>query len=143
MFGLIGWANGHGNQAPKPAESAQFKPGQVWKYKTRANEELSRVMIGKVEHDDHIGKIVHVKIIGLKLKNKRATDGFSEVLGHAPISEKALADSVTELTAEAAELKDFQRGYETWLASFKSGHAGVFTISLAEIAKFMEKALDR
>ena len=135
--------NAHGNQAPKAAQSAQFKSGQVWKYNTRANEKMSRVLIGKIERDDHIGIIVHVKVIGLKMRNKRADDGFSEVIGHAPVSEAALSGSVTELTDATADLDDFQRGYETWLRAFKAGQAGVFTISLSEIAKFMEKALNR
>ena len=140
---MVAIANAHGNQAPKPAESEQFKPGQVWKYKTRATEQMSRVMIGKIERDDHIGKIVHVKIVGLKLRNKRASDGYSEVIGHAPMTEAALAGSVTELTDETAQLDDFSGGYETWLAAFKAGQAGVFTVSLSDLAKFMEKSLSR
>ena len=64
-------------------------------------------------------------------------------MNHAPVSEAAFAASVTELTDEVADLDGFSEGYETWLASFQDDDAGVFTITLAEIAEMMEGALNQ
>ncbi len=123
--------------------SERFASGQVWLYKTRPTEEASRVIIGKIEMTPKVGTIVHVKLIGLRLKNSSALGGFSTVLTHAPVSEAALSASVTELSNEVFDLDGFSEGYNTWLSSFRTGDAGVFTISLSEIAEAMEQALNQ
>ena len=128
---------------PEPATSSQFEPGQVWRYKTRPGEEGSRVIVGKIEHAPKLGTIVHVKLTGLRLKNPSAPAGISEVMSHAPVSEPQLSASVTELTDGDGDLEGFSDGYATWLSSYRSGEAGVFTISLAEIAEYMERALSQ
>ncbi len=128
---------------PEPMRSKQFASGQVWLYKTRPTEEASRVIIGKIEKTPKVGTIVHVKLTGLRLKNSSALGGFSTVLTHAPVSEAALSASVTELTDEVSDLDGFSEGYNTWLSSFRAGDAGVFTITLSEIAEAMEQALNQ
>jgi len=128
---------------PKPAVSDQFAPGQVWRYKTRPGEEGSRVVIGKIENAPKIGMIVHVKLVSLSLKNPTAPGGVVSVMSHAPVSEAQVSASVTELTDEVGDLDGFADGYNTWLSAFRAGDAGVFTITLSEIAEYMEQALNR
>lgn len=128
---------------PVPTSSEQFARGQVWRYKTRPAEEASRVIIGKVEKIPQVGTIVHVKLMGLRLKNRSAPDGYSSIMAHAPVSEAALSASVTELANEVSDLDGFSEGYNTWLSAFRSGEAGVFTITLSEIAGAMEQTLNQ
>lgn len=128
---------------PEPATSSQFEPGQVWRYQTRPGEEGSRVIIGKIERAPELGTIVHVKLVGLRLRNPAAPGGFSGVLAHAPVSEVQVSASVAELTDEPADLEGFSEGYQTWLSAYRAGDAGIFTISLAEIAEVTEQALSR
>lgn len=125
---------------PEPAVSSQFSPGQVWRYKTRPGEESSRVVIGKVERAPNLGTIVHVKLIGLSIEGP---GGVASVMSHAPVSEAQVSASVTELTSEVADLEGFAEGYGTWLSAFRAGKAGVFTRTLAEIAEYMERALNQ
>lgn len=127
---------------PEPASSEQFAPGQVWRYKTRPGEESSRAIIGKIEKSP-IGTIVHVKLTGLRLKNPFAPGGLITVLPHAPVSEVALSASVTELTNEASDLDGFSEGYNIWLSAFRTGKAGVFTLTLSEIAGVIEQSFNQ
>jgi hypothetical protein len=123
-----------GKRPPAP-EPSRFAAGQKWAYQTRPGEEGSFVVVLKVERDDK-DAIVHIAIEALKLKNPRAGK-VSERIGHSPISEKALAASVTKRLAENVPLPDFEEGYASW----KAAHGGVFTIPIAEIVATIEKSL--
>ena len=46
------------------ASSPQFRVGQVWRYQTRPGEGASRVIIGRIERIEGIGKVVHVEAHG-------------------------------------------------------------------------------
>lgn len=128
---------------PETGSDETFTPGQVWRYRTRPAEDASRVMIGKIEERAGAGAIVHVKLVGLAIKNTSAPGGVSSVMTHAPISEAAFAASITELTGDAADLDGFEDGYGTWLSAFEAGDAGIFTITLAEIVDVMEQAFNQ
>jgi hypothetical protein len=124
--------------APTAATAADYAEGQVWKYKTRAGEEASRVVILKIDEVEGLGRIYSVSIIGLKLAAPRNESGFQEQLPHAPVSEKTLNESVTELVGEAAASPEFYRGYDIWKEAFDRGAAGVYTVTLSEIVDFIE-----
>ncbi|MDJ0975485.1 MAG: hypothetical protein QNJ98_13555 [Planctomycetota bacterium] len=124
-----------------PAKSDRFKPGQVWRYKTRAVEPNARVIIGRVEERPKDGTIIHVKFVGVQVKNNHAPNGVSTELAHAPVALAQVEASVTELTDEAPDLSGFEEGYRTWLAAYKSGEGGVFTVPLSEISEYIEQTL--
>ncbi len=142
-MGLLSFLFGCDRQAPPPppTQSDNFKPGQVWKYRTRPGEEGSRLIVGKVEQLGTLGAVVHIKLTGLSIKSPHAPQGITTVMGHAPVTEAKLSESVTTLLSESGDLNGFQEGYDTWLVSYKAGKAGVFTIAVAEIVDCMEKAL--
>ncbi|NKB59718.1 MAG: hypothetical protein GKS00_25655 [Alphaproteobacteria bacterium] len=127
---------------PEPTTSERFKVGQVWTYKTRTVETGSRVIIGKIEKIPQIGTVVHVKLVGLHLKNPLADGGYGSVIQHLPVSEAALLDSVVARTSDVADLTGFSDGYETWLSAYRNEGAGVFTGPLAEIADMMEQVIN-
>ena len=47
----------------------KYKEGQVWSYKTRENESNSKIYIVKIEYNKTIGKIYHIYIDNLNIKN--------------------------------------------------------------------------
>ena len=131
-----------GPPLPERASSPQFRVGQVWRYETRPGEESSRVIIGRIERIEGLGKIVHVKLTGLHLASSAAPGTVATIMFHAPVAEDWLAASVVELTAERGDLEGFAEGYGKWLAAYRKGEAGVFSIPLSEVVATMEQALD-
>lgn len=120
--------------------SERFSAGQVWTYKTRPSETGSRLLIGRVDSVD--GKnVVHIKITGLAIQNPMKPGAPQPVLGHAPISEEALADSVVAKIADTGDLAGFQEGYDEWRSSFDKGQGGFFTVPVADIPATIEEAL--
>lgn len=115
----------------------KFKVGQIWNYKTRQGEENSTLTILKIEKDKTIGCIIHICIEGLKIKNPGHSSGISERLPHTPLSQDAIAKSVTQLVSENNELPEFMEGYNLW----KQGNGGIFTIEVNEVVEFVEVGL--
>lgn len=121
------------------ATSRQFSVGQVWSYATRPGEEGSRVHVGRIESiSGHV--IVHVKLTGLRIRSGSQT---ASVVGHMPIAEESLAQSVTRLEGEPADLAGFEEGYAGWRQEFDAGRAGYFTSRPAELVDMLEKSLAR
>ena len=131
-----------GPPTPERASSPQFRVGQVWRYQTRLGEETSRAIIGRIERIEGIGKVVHVKLTGLHLTSSAAPGAVGTIMFHAPVVEDWLAASVVELTPERGDLEGFAEGYGKWLAAYRKGEAGVFTIPLSEVVAGMEQALN-
>ena len=82
---------------PMPTTAAEYKSGQVWKYKTRPGEENSLVYIVKVDRENGYGNIYHIYVDGLKIRNAKIKGGIQSQLPHAPVDEKTLNYSVTAL----------------------------------------------
>ena len=129
-----------GPPPPERASSPRYRIGQVWRYQTRAGEEASRAIVGRIDQIEGLGTVVHVKLTGLQL---RGAQGVATLLYHAPVAEAQLSASVTELTEERGDLEGFAEGYASWLSAYRDGKAGVFTLTLAEIVDAMEQALSR
>ena len=127
--------------APERVSSAQFRIGQVWRYQTRPGEGASRVIIGRIERIEGIGRVVHVKLTDVKLMSPAAPGSVATIMFHVPMREDWLAYSLVELTPEQGDLEGFAEGYGAWLAAYRRGEAGVFTIPLSEVVASMEQAL--
>ena len=125
---------------PRPAVAV----GQVWAYETRSNERDSRAIVGHIEDLPDEGRVIHVKLTNLKLRNPAAPSGFSPVIVHAPVTQAAFLASVRGVVvAEPADLRGFAHGYDRWRTAHTLGEAGVFEIGLAEIVDEMERQLAR
>lgn len=120
--------------------NTDFVVGQEWHYETRANEENSTLKILKIDNVE--ANIIHIAILGLKLKNIETGD-LNEEIGHVPISEEVLSKSVTSLKNNQTELPDFQSGYSHWKAAYDEGKAGFFTLSVKEIVQFIDEAINK
>lgn len=121
----------------------QYRAGQEWNYKTRPTEKNSILKILKIEEYPETGKVIHISISGLKIKNPASPTGFAEYFSHIPISEEALDKSVTTLKSETGEKPDSLEmdGYSYWKREFDKGDAGIFTIPVSEIISSMEKSI--
>jgi hypothetical protein len=125
------------------APAQVFSEGQVWSYKTRKGEENSTVLINKVESHPKLGKIFHISISGVKIENQRTAGGVSTELSHSPVSEDVLKKSLTKLLRNSSPNSDYVEGYKTWKEAFDRGDAGVFTVEVADIVGFIEKAINQ
>ena len=121
----------------------QYRVGQEWNYKTRPTEKSSTLTILKIEEYPETGKVIHISVSGLKMKNPASPTGYAENLSHLPISEEALDKSVTTLKNETGKKPDSLEmdGYSYWKRAFDKGDAGIFTIPVSEIVGKMEKSI--
>lgn len=121
----------------------QYSVGQEWNYKTRLTEKNSTLTILKIEEYPETGKVIHISVSGLKMKNPASPTGYAENLSHLPISEEALSNSVTTLKKETYKKPDSLEmdGYSYWKKEFDNGNAGIFTIPVSEIVSTMEKSI--
>jgi len=120
---------------------SKFVPGQIWTYATRPNEESSRVVILKVEEDDTLGTVVHIRVSGLRIPSPSAPGGQTDQIGHMPFSEDALSRSLLKLESTSDAIPDFQEGYQQWRSAVDSGKGGIFTIDVVDGVKFIAEAM--
>jgi hypothetical protein len=121
------------------AATPEFEEGQVWAYKTRAGEEESRLLINKIEDHPKLGHIYHISVLNVSIK---AGPGMStNQLPHLPVSQQTLELSCTQLVAHSPPSSMYLPGYQMWKQAFDAGHAGIYTISVAEIVDLTEKML--
>src|SRR5687767_2935919 len=74
------------NTKVREARELEYKVGQKWSYETRSGEEKSYLVIVKIDHDPKLGKIIHIAMRGLRMKNPHSPDGLSENVNHMPFS---------------------------------------------------------
>ncbi|MDR3025892.1 hypothetical protein [Chryseobacterium sp.] len=124
-------------------KKVEYSVGQEWNYKTRPTEKNSTLTILKIEEYPETGKVIHISISGLKIKDTTSTTGIADKFTHIPISEEALDKSVTNLKSETGKKPDSLEmdGYSYWKKEFDKGDAGIFTIPVSEIVGKMEKSI--
>lgn len=130
-------------QDMKESGKSKYKVGQKWSYSARPGEERSYLIILKIDNDDKLGRIIHIAIRGLKIKNPRSPDGLSDSVNHMPFSEAAIEKSGLRLLADKTDLPDYADGYRMWREAFDDGRAGIYTITVAEAVDVMEAVLNK
>jgi len=133
---------GQDGKQKEPADS-KYKVGQQWSYSARPGEEKSYLIIVKIDNDPKLGRIIHIALRGLKMKNPHSPDGFSEDVNHMPFLEAAIEKSGLKLLKEKVDLPDFEEGYQIWRKAFDAGDAGAYSITVSEAVVVMETALNR
>lgn len=121
----------------------KYRVGQEWNYKTRPGEENSILKILKIEEYSASGKVIHISINGLKMKNPHHPEGIADKISHLPITEEALDKSVIRIKNDTRQMPDSIEtdGYSYWKKEFDKGNAGVFSIPVSEIVNVMEKSI--
>jgi hypothetical protein len=126
---------------PAWGDTPDFDAGQLWAYKTRVGEEDSRLLIDKVEDVPKLGRIFHISLSNIHLKDSAVT--IATELPHLPVSLQTLTSSCTTLVGHSEPNPMYLQGYQTWRKAFDAGQAGVYTISIAEILNTTEALLKR
>ena len=119
----------------------EYAQGQVWSYHTRPGEEASTLIINRVEDLPSHGKVFHISLREVRVKNPRHPDGVTTSLPHFPVSSATLDASCVELVGEVEPDPAYLEGYKTWRAAFDAGDAGVFSIPVYEIVSVVESAI--
>ncbi|MFD1260565.1 hypothetical protein [Entomomonas asaccharolytica] len=120
----------------------KYKVGEVWLYQQREQEENSTVIINKVELGSDQLPIYHITIRDVKIANSNSPTGFTDKIGHAPVSVETLQQSLTTKIANAQVDSDYLEGYEAWYNAHMAGQTGVFTNTVAEIVNYIEQAIN-
>lgn len=122
---------------PQIVTDSKYAPGQVWTYKTRPNENSSKITILRVEGTPKLGTIIHIRIDNVRIKS--CSDGsYLTSIEHAPFSKAAIDRSIIDLVKREEKLPDFRAGYSDWLTHC----GGVYTIAVAEAVAADETALN-
>ena len=118
-----------------------FDEGQVWAYNTRPGEEGSTLLIDKVEDDPKLGRIYHISISKIQIKSGPGV--FTDQMPHLPVSRQTLELSCIKLVGRSEPNPMYLPGYRRWRQAFDAGHAGIYTISIAEILNLAEQMLQK
>ena len=107
-----------------------FQPGQIWKYRTREEEENSKVTIIEIDET-----ALHIYVDELNVTTPKG-QRIKEV--YIPIAPSALVKSVTELAQEQAP--NYQARRKEWLESHDTRGQGFFTMELSQFLTALERA---
>ena len=121
------------------AASEEFVPGQVWHYESRPHEEEATLMVLRIDEGET--RIVHIALSGLNVQMSQPEKGEINEMGHIPISETALQNSVTTLVGFSQQLPEYESGYNEWRSAYEAGKAGYFTVPVAAIVEGIEESL--
>lgn len=113
--------------------NSEFDIGQIWSFRNRPGEDNSTITILETEKQDSENTIIHIRIDGVKIHNPKADGGYTTLIAHLPMSENAVARSVTNFLGQIAALPDFSDGYNLWKQDFDTGRAGYWKIDVAEV----------
>lgn len=105
---------------------SKFRAGQVWGFKTPADQPNAQLTVLKVENGGQVGTIVHIRLSDVSYGDGQTT------ISHLPFAEAAVEQSVTTLERESGPVPDFAEGYRIWREAFDAGEGGIFTIPVAE-----------
>ena len=115
----------------------EFAPNQEWFYHARPQDAGSTVVIGLIQDDPKLGRIIHIAVRAVNIRNSRVPGGVMTQVGHLPMSEAALAASVTQLKGIVAPPESVSVGVKEW----ERAKGGVFTISVAQAVNYVEQVL--
>lgn len=125
----------------RKAQNSAFHAGETWQYQTRPHESGSTFFVWRVETLPDGSNVVHIQLQGLCIPNPLAPEEVTQVAQHLPVSEEALSHCATRRVSSGEALPP-PEGYEQWRREWEQGRAGTFSISLAEIADFLQNAIE-
>jgi hypothetical protein len=118
----------------------KYKPGQVWRYKTRPGEDSSTVTVLRIESSGD-KTIVHIRVDNIHLRNCLGgpePDKFE----HMPFAREALDQSVSKLL-KSVDVPEYKEGYTEWRNAWEAGKAGFYTVSVAKALDVAQATFDQ
>lgn len=116
--------------------------GQRWTYVTRQGEETSTITIlgfTKTKVADETETIVHIRINDLHIE---VDDGKVTTIGHSPVLQKILNDSLVELIDSGVVIE--QRALEAiadWEKLYEQDRASYFDQNLRQLVDHIQQAI--
>jgi hypothetical protein len=120
---------------------SKYSVGNYYSFKSRDFEPDARLTVLKIEHQDKVGNIIHVRVDSVKIRTSENLEEYSTVVTHMPFSEAALDSSGLTKIGDAKVILDYQEGYDEWRAGFDKGDAGVFSIPVDKAVLYMEETM--
>ncbi|MCI0398487.1 MAG: hypothetical protein L0332_27540 [Chloroflexi bacterium] len=108
-----------------------YEVGQKWNYRTPPGQELSYLLVTRVEEGEIDGEtrtIVHVYIE--KLSIEHPDGGTITSIPHMPFTKEALSKSVYSLFEYENDMPDTEEAYRKWREAYERGEASVFDVSV-------------
>ena len=124
-----------------PAPSYRYQPGQIWTYHTRPDEEESRAIVLRVDSDQELGHVIHIRIEGVFLEHAKTRELLEGVIGHMPFSQDAMDKSLIDLVSNTPIQPEDLEGYHIWTQAHTQGKASVFTAPIADQISELEKLI--
>lgn len=115
-------------------EPVKYQAGQVWAIITPPDQPDARLTVLKVDTNERLGKVFHIALTGVELPNG------SRIVPHMPLSESALAQTVTKLIREGEPVTADVEGYRQWRRAVDAGKGGVFTNPVAQSFERVKEA---
>lgn len=101
------------------AAAENYEVGQIWSYKTRAQEPYSTLMILRIDNTSELGPVI---FIGLKeVRVKHPSGKVFPSMSPLPFRKEALDRSVTQLLGKADKLMPSDFGYMKWKEAQRAG----------------------
>lgn len=129
------------------ASAAQptFAVGQEWSYPTRKAEVDSRLVIQRIDDHPKLGRIIHVGILGAKLRLRPDEPPLAWTIGHMPFPEAVLRKNVTKLESatSVAAFADFEKSYAGWKVDADAGKKQFWTAPVAKAIDSLETMILR
>ncbi|MED4401430.1 hypothetical protein ABET41_07620 [Metabacillus fastidiosus] len=111
-----------------------FQVGQVWSFEGREDDPNPCVIILEKESFRDT-TAVHIQITGVKIQT---SDGrILTEIGHVPVCEKSIRDSVQVYLGETSVREAGLEGIKVW----RDAGGGVYNIQLKEIVSTIEQSL--
>ncbi len=123
--------------AAAPTRHLGYAEGQVWSYRTRAEDPSSLLKINKIEGDARGGAspIYHICVVGVHFGGS----AMPKTIAHLPVSRQTLDNSVIALMFSSSVFPDSAAGIARWRAA----HGGVFSIPVSEIVEIIDPSAPR
>ena len=121
----------------KEVKDAKYKPGQVWSYHTRVENEGSTLTILRIDETAEKKRVVHVSVDHIHIKNCSGGPEPDKVI-HMPFATEALDNSVTKLL-RTEEVPDYKEGYERWRRAWDAGKAEFSTTTVMEAVEAIQQ----
>jgi hypothetical protein len=125
----------------KEVQDTKYKPGQVWSYKARPDEQKSTITILRVDETPKAKRIVHIRVDHVQLTNCQGGNA-PNTFEHMPFAKEALDQSVLKVV-RTSKVPDFENGYAAWRAGWDAKKAGYYTIPVAEALDVAQKTFNQ
>jgi hypothetical protein len=122
----------------KTVSDSKFAVGDIWEYRTRPNEEASRLLVTRIDASPELGVIISIAVSGVRLANCHGGNEPDNIQ-HMPFARTVLDASVSWRDATGQPLPaQLVSAYDEWRSAYSDKKAGIYIVPLAEAVGITE-----